>query len=571
VRRPPWTLWLSTFGDLAKLTVLSGAVLVTIIAMGAAIKPLSDGALEASDALTFVALAILPMLAYVLPFAAGFASTLVYHRLSSTNEATAAYAGGISHRVVLAPALAMGLLLAGVLGVLNEVAIPRMLREMASLITVDITRMLAQQVERGKAVRLDDRTLVFADRSARVTPDPSSDALEQVVFTNFVAIRLDGAGRPAQEVTSKSATLWLFPPQASGEASTPDQRPTEASLVVLQMDGVIAGDDLGVGGFRDSSQVVFRVPNIFWDSPKFLSWDRLHALRRTPEILNWLDMQRKSLAMEAARVEVWGMIGDALRREGRVTLLDARGAAVEVLGTALEPRADGSRVAPVPSIGGVFVRHARAGAQGDVALETLADEAFLRPVAANDPRGERRVVFTLELSNARTREGLRDFASVPSRTSTTLAGLVLAMRQGEERPETARLATPSIELLRQTQPLAESQGPDAPVARAHKTLRESVARVHRDVLSKRNERFSMAASCLVITLTGAGAALLLSQRMPLTTYLWTFFPGLVCTATISGGGQFTKQLGGPGLMLMWSGVALLLAYTLFTYYRLRKH
>ena len=119
-----------SFGELAKLTGLSAGVLVVIIAIGAAIKPLSDGLLDAGDAALFVSLAMVPMLAFVLPFAAGFASTLTYHRLATSNETTAAYASGISHRAVLVPAAVMGLVLALVVSGLNEQVIPRFLLQM---------------------------------------------------------------------------------------------------------------------------------------------------------------------------------------------------------------------------------------------------------------------------------------------------------------------------------------------------------------------------------------------------------------------------------------------------------
>ena len=50
-------------------------------------------------------LAMVPMLQYVLPFAAGFGATLAYHRQTSENELTAAKASGVSHRALLMPAL----------------------------------------------------------------------------------------------------------------------------------------------------------------------------------------------------------------------------------------------------------------------------------------------------------------------------------------------------------------------------------------------------------------------------------------------------------------------------------
>src|SRR5262245_2217447 len=85
------TMWRHTRLDLIKLVVLSTSVLVLVIAIGAAVKPLSDGALQPQDLPKFLMIACVPMLAYALPFAAGFAATLVYYRVAHENEAVAAH------------------------------------------------------------------------------------------------------------------------------------------------------------------------------------------------------------------------------------------------------------------------------------------------------------------------------------------------------------------------------------------------------------------------------------------------------------------------------------------------
>jgi lipopolysaccharide export LptBFGC system permease protein LptF len=103
------------------------------------------------------------------------------------------------------------------------------------------------------------------------------------------------------------------------------------------------------------------------------------------------------------------------------------------------------------------------------------------------------------------------------------------------------------------------------------SLRKKIDEVLREALSKQHERWAMAASCLVVMLTGAITALLLSQRMPLTTYLWTFIPGLISWVTISGGQQLTEQSGTRGLLMMWSGVGLLGVYAGVMYWRLSRH
>ena len=63
--------------DLLRTVLLTTGVLVMVIAFGAAIKPLaSESLLTAGQTAKYILLAIVPMLQFALPFAAGFAGTM---------------------------------------------------------------------------------------------------------------------------------------------------------------------------------------------------------------------------------------------------------------------------------------------------------------------------------------------------------------------------------------------------------------------------------------------------------------------------------------------------------------
>ena len=164
-RPQPISLWRAIFWELTRNLLLATSVLVAVIAFAATIKPLADGRLAPLEAMKFMLLAIPPMLAYALPFAGCFASTLVYHRLSSDNEFVAAAAGGISHRSLLVPSAFLGVILFGSMLLLNAQIIPRFLVNMQSMITEDVAKILATRINRGQSVELR-KLLVFADRAA---------------------------------------------------------------------------------------------------------------------------------------------------------------------------------------------------------------------------------------------------------------------------------------------------------------------------------------------------------------------------------------------------------------------
>jgi lipopolysaccharide export LptBFGC system permease protein LptF len=556
------------FFELAKLTGLSAGVLVVIIAIGAAIKPLSDGLLEAGDAAIFVSLAMVPMLAFVLPFAAGFASTLTYHRLATSNETTAAYASGLSHRAILMPAAVMGLTLALIVSGLNEQVIPRFLLQMQKLITVDVSRLLAQEISRGKPVRLED-TIVFADRAERVPPGDGG-AVDQVIFTNFAAIRLDDKGEPVQEVTARNATMWLFPPGAApGQTTSDESAPgrSDSSLVVLELDEVIAADPSGLGGFRDGATAQFNVPSVLKDNPKFLTTGQLAALKTAPERMNWIESRRKTLANELGQDIIWVAIAEQLNKNGEANFADARNRDFTIKAVKLGAPAliDGKVRVPVLGRGGsaIEVFHSRSGDRGDVQLHTLAREGTLRIDDRARPGS-----LLLELKEVRTREvtSQNSFAQSPERSQWQAGNLLVT-----PNPAATLTQTPTFTLLDQARDRARTAPADSTLRKAYIDLEKKTGELLREATSKQHERIAMSLSVLVVTICGAVTALRLSQRLPLTTYLWTFIPGVITLVTISGGQQLTEQLGLPGLLLMYGGVLGLAIYTLLQYRVVGKH
>ncbi|MFN7021434.1 MAG: LptF/LptG family permease, partial [Phycisphaerales bacterium] len=195
-RRPPVTLWLHILWDLWRLILLTSAVLVTVIAFAAAVKPLADGKLGPVDTLRFMLLAMPPMLQYALPFAACFGATLAYHRLTADNEATAAYAGGISHRALIFPAVASGVVLAVLLMALSNRVIPEFLKRMSELVSQDISKIIIHQIKSGEAVPLgsDKRRFLFADDVVPQGPDPETGAFQKLWLAGLLLVKLDKQG-----------------------------------------------------------------------------------------------------------------------------------------------------------------------------------------------------------------------------------------------------------------------------------------------------------------------------------------------------------------------------------------
>lgn len=571
-RRAPWTLWRSITADFWRLLLLSATVLVTVIAFGAAIKPISDGLLSAGDLLRFIFYAIPPMLVYALPFAAGFAATIVYHRLAVDHEATAAYAGGISHRALVAPALASGLVLAVGMCLLNELLIPRFLYRMQTLITRDLASWVVQEINQGRSVNAGGMILI-ADSATRLRPEPGSGATDIIHLKRFAAIDLDRRAEPVTEVTSANGWIWLFPwaddsgtPDADGR-TLPGERPQ--SRVFLRLENALGvREGGGLAAARDVVDLSWTVTNPFRDNPKFLNWRDLRDLPKHPERMSWLDIRRKDLAFCLAERRALTEIADALRTGGAATFFDEQNRVVTLSAAGLTPEPTNPdaphtisfTIVPLPS---GQVRVTSEDPSGGAALSASAREGARLVSSLGTDRFNRAFDMRLDLRAVTVSEpGGR---ASTQRPTYAFGGL---RPSGSALQETLALSNADLIALgrQQTNP-----PPDAKTLYALDDLTRRTRRLENQVLSKIHDRFAVAASTLVITITGALAALAMSTRLPLTVYMFTFLPAVVAMVTISGGQQTTVNFGAPGLALLWGGVAGLLVYAGLLWRNLIRH
>ncbi|MDX2118779.1 MAG: LptF/LptG family permease [Planctomycetota bacterium] len=561
----PVTMWRSVLGELWRLLLLSVGILVLVLAFAGSIKPLADGKLQPTDVVKFIGFLIPPMLAYALPFAGCFAATLTYHRLATDNEVTAAAASGVSHRNVLTPAIITGLVLALALGALNDRVIPWFLRSAAELVTQNIARLLMRSIEAGDSIDVGPRQ-IYADKAIQRRPDPASGASDELVLFKPAMIELDAAGRVIKEGTAQKATVWVVPgAAATGNAqSGSDNAPV--ARVYMRLENVVANE---VGKFLATQQEAYTlepwtVPNAFKDDPKYLSGGELRELGPHPERINWIDALRRQIAMEQSRAAMVTRLSAKLGAGKSLEFIDLDARRVEVRAGSLGAATNVGKLMAWPILPAqgeeeVIVTRSGGGVGSGGSVRLAARTAML----VSDPDAELAegvTRFALQLSQVRAsggRDGELGGGSVRERFD-------LKSLASSEQSDTAWLDLSTPELMdRVTAAGTNSWMIDE--------LRKQLADLRNEVLSKQHERLAMAVSCAVMVLTGAITALRLSKQMPLTVYLWSFFPALVSVITIAGGQQTTHRYGPWGLVLLWGGVGILALYTVAAFWSVRKH
>ena len=548
----PLLIWRSITGELARILAITSLSLLAVIAFAGAVKPLAEGQIGLGDALKLTLLLAVPMLQFALPFAAGFASTIAYHRMASDNESLAAEAGGVSHRSILAPAMMVGLVLAVVLGVLANNAIPSFLRSAEQLVHRDITRVLVAPIKRGLPIRLGNVDIYANDAIGPVPAPKGSGAIESVVLKGVVAVQSGEKGANLSYYAAERVDVLMF--------EDPDD--PNATGVQLVGTGVTSNSAEGSGHQRVFSTKRVPIRARMEDNPKFLSFAELERLRRAPRKLRAVDERARRLCASLVEDEMIEAVRRSLADRGQAVLVQ-RERRVIIGADRLDRVGDEWRIlagggnakitVTVRPQDGPDLTQWAGGATVDLARASeapeLGGESSARPL-------------DLHLANVVTDPNGADV----ERSEQTYGGLVPV------GVDTGRWDDATVEdLLAAARERAHTSDIADKIERDARNLRRRVQDLDREITSKIHERIAYSVACFVMVLTGAVVALRLRESLPLPVYLWSFFPALFAVITISTGQRMMHNEGSVGLVLLWGGVAALIVYTLVEYWRLRRH
>ena len=296
---PPLTLWRYLLRELLVLLVATSVALVVVVSFLAAIKPLSEGLLGPGPLLRFVLYTAPTMLSFVLPFAAAFATTLVFLRMAADNEILALSASGFSYLRILAPPAALGLVLMLLLLYLTNAVVPRFYRQAAATVQADVVQVGMAQLNQGRAFEIDRGRVLYADRAEEKVP-PNHPHIERAYQLDGVAVgELDERNRLQSTFTAQRAVALIYRDPIS-----------DAAIVKVRLRQPFYYDPLQ-GQVRQVRQDPLDLPaavlpNPFQDKPKFFTLAELRRLEREPQRYDRIRELRDELvrAMAARRLAV---------------------------------------------------------------------------------------------------------------------------------------------------------------------------------------------------------------------------------------------------------------------------
>lgn len=524
----PRILYRHITADLCRIMLLTASVLVTVIAFGAAIRPIMQNLFGAEDLLRFVALASVPMLQFALPFAGAFAGTIVYARLAADNEVLAMSAAGMSYRRVFMPAILLGLLLFVGMVLLVDLGVPRLWSSMDRFKTRDPTRLFVSAVERGEALALPGTsTQLYADE-VRVLdlPEPVGDGAGAVAPTTrlglagVAAVEFGADGEPVTEFTAEFATVDIYRDDESAYLKLLFRNATafrdgEDALVVVPLaepDAI----DLGKGIRLKPKHLDFRGLLALWGDI-----DGYHEVaelrRRTERALEAVDRWQ---CLERQLAEGDGVL--RLSDAGGRRSYEVRGA--KLVGTRLLPRSKG-QVELIELERGVASRRAAVDEASLVADERARDGSLRFELLARAD-----TVADLRGIGGGGRWPPRIAALEPSACTTRLRNLdsVDALVAEATSLETAPKGSPALSAQRGARESALA-------------MVEAARSVRADIVARIVQRINQSLSAPLMIVLGAVLAVALRGTNPLQVYLLSFLPAILAILLVSGGEQMLKE------------------------------
>jgi lipopolysaccharide export LptBFGC system permease protein LptF len=116
---------------------------------------------------------------------------------------------------------------------------------------------------------------------------------------------------------------------------------------------------------------------------------------------------------------------------------------------------------------------------------------------------------------------------------------------------------------------------DQPVVRAaQQRLDHAIRKLIRKILGQLHSRAAAAVNCLLVLLLGAVLSLKMRGAMPLVVYFWTFLLAALSVIIVQSGRTLMERADTGlvlGLIVLWSGTAMLAGATSWLHLRLRRH
>lgn len=537
----PVLLYKYILKDMLRVILLTTAVLVVVIAFGAAIRPIADGQIIGPLRIAkYIGLVIVPMLQFALPFSVGFAATMSFHRMASDNEIVAIAASGISYQRLLMPIFGLGIVLTLVMVMLTQWMIPRFWGYLGATLSHDITELFENRIKSGQPFVMGDMQ-IYADDIVPQDEPPETGAQSRLILLGVAAAKLDEEGRVVWDTTASRAVIDIY------------RRENETIIKIIMTDTVVY-ESHPIKMMR-SIQVepdAVVIPNAFRSNIRAMTRGELLELRAEPDRYSKVIKDRTTLAEAMLNHEIWSEVNILLREQGRFLLLDN-----STEGRTYEVEADFIKEGTITSEDGDGVTVLQRD-QGLLTLRFISHDVTLIRASGEG------AFFDLQMNGVEVKD-LRVEGPSNRRERVPLKRVSL---EGVSAVDLGALT--AVELLQRAEPLRYDQTETVGSAIIH--LEKRLRKTHWEIDARIKKRWSLSLTALLLLMLGSVLAIWLRHAQPLHIYLIAFLPSVLDLMLISGGEQMMRdgdvQI---GAIVIWTGNLLLAGMIVFAFRKLMRN
>jgi hypothetical protein len=408
------------------------------------------------------------------------------------------------------------------------------------MIARDVTRLIQSSIKKGEPVRFGN-VQIHADNLIVLENPPDTGAQTRLVLNRVVAAKLDTDGRIVWDVAARQAVVDVH--LVDGKTY----------LKIALVDTV--GFDAETGQLASAPQITVTVqaPDPLGDDPRFMTRKRLLELRDHPDDFAYVIDGKEALARVIRIIDVWGETAGQISVSGFVTLTGGWSGG----NRRLEVEADsfGQGTFGMTSGGPIEVREFDAGGR---AVRRITAETAILQISAGATLANPTVDLVLGKCEV---VDLRSNGVANAREKLPIPNLWLESLVGDDPS-----LLPYDQLIDRAELLGE---------RLRTQINLVLARVDyldRTITSRLLRRYALSATAMLLLLLGATLAIWMRHSSPLVVYVWAFLPAVIDIMLIASGDHRARagDLVG-GLVIMWSGIALLIGALVYVYHRLARN
>ena len=531
--------------DLAKATGLATVAFTLVMTIFAVLEPLREQGLSGAQALRLFGYSLPLMFSLTLPFAALFATAIVYGRFGQDNELMACRASGICTLTLLKPAIYLGAIVAALTLALALYVAPNLLTFIERTVKHDIEQITYYRLKSRNCVDIPGKRMLFHVDKV----DPETGWVEGPVLLDY----------------SDPQNAWCW---TAASAQLEFHQRGDRSFVVFHWTDPSLTSQAGGDEWGERARPIkyAELPGLPQGQPKLYDWRKLwntwHRPEENPVIRQELEKIRREALIGMFHEELIGALEsggsyDKLAELGGIGG-PARRKRLELAGP--DPRLHRGREVRLGPEDAVATTAPAGADQRQVVVRQFVGDRLDREYFARRARVQGqwreyedapRIAVTLEDVDVRLGglSGSTIHKDVFPLGSYAMPAELLA-KIADLQPE---------EMIKNPQKLAAlPQAAERVRGLREETIRRLLAKVHAEV----HLRLSYGICCLLMVMLGAALGLLWRGGQVLAAFAVSAMPGTVVILLLFMGRELIRNVGVPrgyGVAVVWGGVCLLAA------------